>query len=352
MNIAVITYHYSNNKGAVMQTYGLCKFLRERGYELELIDIRQSEKTNQPFYVKLIKFFVAGYRMKQDMKKFYPPLTRQYSTVEELRQDPPKADCYIVGSDQVWNPNISKDLMLAYFLDFGDEKIKRISYASSFGISEWIIKDTAINKHIAELLNSYSSLSVREKEGKALCEKEFGLSPSIVLDPTFLNEHYSEFTEGVKQKDLIVCYKINKTQDFWTFAPKVKEKLGGIPMTILNYNYPKKGYKYCFPPSLDFWMRSVASAKFILTDSFHGVAFSIINKKNFCCILNHNDRDSRLINILNEFGLEDRMFNTVEEMLQTDEWMKSIDYSKHEAIISKRIKESQEFLLNALKEIE
>ena len=165
MKIAVITYHYSNNKGAVMQTYGLCKFLREQGFDLELIDIRQSEKTDQPFFVKLIKYFIVGYRMKQDMKKFYPARTRQYSSIEELRMDPPIADCYIVGSDQVWNPNISKDLMLAYFLDFGDENVKRISYASSFGISEWIIKDKSVNQRIAELLRSFSSLSVREKRG-------------------------------------------------------------------------------------------------------------------------------------------------------------------------------------------
>ena len=352
MKIAVITYHYSNNKGAVMQTYGLCKFLREHGYDLELIDVRQSEKTSQPFYVKLVKFFVAGYRMNHDMKKFYPPQTRRYESIEELRKDPPKADCYIVGSDQVWNPNISKDLMMAYFLDFGSPDVKRISYASSFGISEWVIKDNTVNSRIGELLKSYSALSVREKDGKALCEREFHVSPEIVLDPTFLNEDYKEFTEGVKQKDIIVCYKINKTSDFWEFAPVVKEKMGGIPMTILNYNYPKKGYKYCFPPSLDFWMKSIASAKFVLTDSFHGVAFSIINKKNFCVILNHNDRDSRLINIITEFGLQDHMFNTVEEMLQNDNWMLPIDYSKHEAIIKKRVAESQNYLLNALKSIE
>lgn len=351
MKIAVITYHCSNNKGAVMQTYGLCKFLRRHGYDLELIDVRQSEKTNQPFYVKLIKFFVVGYRMKQDIKKFYPPLTRRYISVEELRNDPPKADCYIVGSDQVWNPNISKDLMMAYFLDFGGKNVKRISYASSFGISEWVIKDNAVNQRISSLLKSFSALSVREKEGKLLCEKEFQVVPKVVLDPTFLNEDYNEFTAGVRQEDIIVCYKINKTIDFWKYAPKIKDKLG-IPITILNYNYPKKGYKYCFPPSLDFWMKSIASAKFVLTDSFHGVAFSIINRKNFCVILNHNDRDSRLINIIMEFGLQDRMFNSVEEMLEMNVWMNPIDYSKHEDIIKKRVKESQEYLLNALNAID
>lgn len=350
MKIAVITYHYSNNKGAVMQTYGLCKFLRDYGYDIELIDIRQKESTTN-LLVKIVKFFVVGYRMNKDMKTFYPPLTRRYGSVKELRNDPPKADCYIVGSDQVWNPNISKSLMMAYFLDFGPSSVKRISYASSFGISDWVIKDYSVNQHISKLLNSYSALSVREKEGKALCEKEFHVSPTIVLDPTFLNEDYSEFTVGVKQKKIIVCYKINKTVDFWKNVPKVKEQLGNIPMTILNYNYPKKGFKYCFPPSLDYWMKSIASAKFILTDSFHGVAFSIISKKDFCVILNHNDRDSRLINIVSEFGLQDRMFSSVEEMLKTDMWMKPIDYSNHEPQIKKRVVESQKYLLNALSAI-
>lgn len=352
MKISLITYHYSNNKGAVMQTYGLCKFLRNHGYDIELIDIRQSEKANQPFYVKLIKYIVAGYRMKKDMKKFYPPLTKRYSSIDEIRKDPPKADCYIVGSDQVWNPNISKDLMMAYFLDFGDQNVKRISYASSFGISEWTIKDTSINQHIENLLKSFSSLSVRENEGRILCERVFNIKPEIVLDPTFLNENYNEFTEGVKEKDLIVCYKINKTQDFWKFAPFVREKLGGIPMTLLNYNYPKKGYRYCFPPSLDYWMKSMASAKFVLTDSFHGAVFSIINKRNFCIILNHNDRDSRLINLCNEFGFQDRLFNSVEEMLKSDNWDKSIDYSKYAKVIKMKVEQSQNYLLNALNKIQ
>lgn len=117
MKIAVITYHYSNNKGAVMQTYGLCKFLRDYGYDIELIDIRQKESTTN-LLVKIVKFFVVEYRMNKDMKTFYPPLTRRYGSVKELRNDPPKADCYIVGSDQVWNPNISKSLMMAVLLGF------------------------------------------------------------------------------------------------------------------------------------------------------------------------------------------------------------------------------------------
>ena len=139
MKIALITYHYSNNKGAFMQTYALCRYLQNLGHELRIIDIRQKEYTQ--WYTKFIKSIIVGTRLRQEMRLFYPPLTKSYSNIGELRENPPVADCYIVGSDQVWNPNISKDLMMAYFLDFGDKNIRRMSYASSFGLSEWIISD-------------------------------------------------------------------------------------------------------------------------------------------------------------------------------------------------------------------
>ena len=156
MKIAVITYHYSNNKGAFMQTYALCRFLRDMGHELSIIDVRQKEYT--PWYIKLAKSIIVGARLKKEMGLHYPPLTRRYYSFEELQNNPPEADCYIVGSDQVWNPNISKDLMLAYFLDFGEKDVRRISYASSFGLSKWVISDKETNAHISDLLLSFSAL--------------------------------------------------------------------------------------------------------------------------------------------------------------------------------------------------
>lgn len=347
MRIALITYHYSNNKGAFMQTYALCRFLTEQGHDVRIIDIRQEEGTNLGFMGRIVKNAIVDHRLQKDMRELYSPLTRRYSTFQELQQNPPEADCYIVGSDQVWNPNISKDLMLAYFLDFGDKKTRRVSYASSFGLSEWIISDEAINAHIKELLHSFSSLSVREKEGQGLAEKEFGVKPTIVLDPTFLNAEYNNILGKVKPRKEILCYKINKTDDFWNCAP-VLGQLMGLPLALLNYNYPHKGFRYCFPPSLKTWMRRIAAAEFVLTDSFHGVAFSIINKKQFVVTLNHNDRDSRLINIVKTFGLEDRMFNSVEEMLTDRRWETPIDYNVITQRVEKQRKNSQQYLIDAL----
>ena len=348
MKIAVITYHYSNNKGAFMQTYALCRFLSEQGHQLHIIDVRQEETTNLGVAGRWVKDIIVNKRLKKDMASLYPPLTRRYRTMDELRQDPPEADCYIVGSDQVWNPNISKDLMFAYFLDFGLKETRRISYASSFGLSVWTISDKAINDRLKAQLGGFQSLSVREVEGQALCEKEFGLKPQVVLDPTFLNEDYPELIGKVKPRKEILCYKINKTQDFWENAPVVA-KIMHLPLALLNYNYPKKSFRYVFPPSLKTWMRRIAAAEFIITDSFHGVAFSIINKKQFVVILNNNDRNSRLENIIRTFHLEDRMFESLEQMISDRRWEKPIGYDQVTKIVEEQRAVSRKYLLAALK---
>ena len=76
-------------------------------------------------------------RMKHIFKRFYPKMTKHFHSVEELQQNPPQSDILIVGSDQVWNHKIERNKALAYYLDFGTKDAKRISYASSFGLSEW-----------------------------------------------------------------------------------------------------------------------------------------------------------------------------------------------------------------------
>jgi len=347
MKIALLTYHYSCNNGAVMQTYSLCRYLKELGHEVQLVDIRQDESEYQPFYVKAIKAVIFGYRIHRVIRKYYPKLTRHYGSLQELQNDPPEADCYIVGSDQVWNPDISKELMLAYFLDFGKISTKRISYASSFGISEWIIKNNNINDKIKELLNRFAALSVREEQGKQLCEREFGFIPNVVLDPTFLNYSYDEFCKGVKTTQEVICYKLNMTKDFWENIGSVGKMLG-MRLTLLNYNYPKKGFHYCFPPSLETWMRKLAGASFIVTDSFHGIAFSIINRKQFVTILNEDGKNSRLINIMHEMGLDNRVFNCVADMKNNLSWLDPINYENLESLISKNIEKSSKYLINAL----
>ena len=95
-------------------------------------------------------------------------------------------------------------------------------------------------------------------------------------------------------------------------------------------------------------MRKLAGAKFILTDSFHGIAFSIINRKQFVAILNDDGKNSRLINLMESLGLSNRIYNTVSEMLKDDSWRAPIDYTAIEDILNQKIEQSRYFIKKSL----
>lgn len=351
--ISLVTYHYSHNVGAVLQTYALCRYLKEHGFEVEIIDIRHLETNlkniseGSPLPIRLIKYVLYPIRMRNIIKNFYPSITRHYLSLEELKDNPPQSDFYVVGSDQVWNPNISRDRVLAYFLDFGDERIKRFSYASSFGLTNWESGSFVTTVQIKRCLDRFNCISVRELEGQAILKKTFGKDATIVLDPTFLNENYPEITGSVKQHNEIVCYKLEKTQDFWDFMPIVSEKTG-LPVLLLNYNYPKKGYKYHFNPTVKQWVSRIAGATFVITDSFHGVAFSIIYKRQFAAVINHNGKESRIVSLLKLLHLEDRIFDSVEELSKSDCWKMVIDYNNVDYYLSALKNQSETYLKLAL----
>ena len=351
--ISLVTYHCSPNIGAVMQTYALCRFLKEHDYEVEIVDIRNFEpnlKTiseGSPLLIRLVKSFIYPHRINKIFRQFYPAVSKHYMSMEELKTNPPQSDYYIVGSDQVWNQTISRDKALAYFLDFGTNNVKRLSYASSFGLTEWKPGKYASTDYIKQCLDRFNYISVRELEGQRILKETFGKVATIVLDPTFLNESYPEISGYVKQRKEIVCYKLEKTPDFWKYMPVISSKMGLRPL-LLNHNYPKKGYKYHFNPTVSQWVNRIAGASFVITDSFHGVAFSIIYKRQFAAVINHNGKESRLVSLLKLLHLEDRMFDSVEELSESGCWQNTIDYTKVEKYLQPLKEQSIGYLLDSL----
>lgn len=351
--ISLVTYHCSPNIGAIMQTYALCRFLKEHGYEVEIVDIRNFEPNLQtisegsPLLIRLVKSVIYPKRIHNIFKNFYPAVSKHYMNMEELKSNPPQSNYYIVGSDQVWNQTISRDKALAYFLDFGDDSVKRLSYASSFGLTEWKPGEYAATEYVKRCLDRFDFISVRELEGQKILKETFDKEATIVLDPTFLNSSYPEITGKVRQRKEIVSYKLEKTADFWEYMPMVSQKTC-LPVLLLNHNYPKKGYKYHFNPTVSQWVERIAGASFVITDSFHGVAFSVIYKKQFAAVINHNGKESRLVSLLKLLHLEDRMFDSVEELSKSDCWKTAIDYTKVDKYLSPLKEQSVSYLFEAL----
>ena len=213
MKVGIITFQLAWNCGAVLQCYALQEYLRKLGNEVVVINYRPAYKEYR--YKKYGNPFVNAYKelqtsgTKSAAKKFartvlnyradsehirqwngfkefcekYLNLTREYTNIDELRADPPPCELYISGSDQLWNPKLTNGrLDEVYFLNFGNENVRRITYA----ISACELNLNKYGSQLKELCCGLDALSLRETEGKEKLEFLLGKEISICPDPTFL----------------------------------------------------------------------------------------------------------------------------------------------------------------------
>lgn len=329
MKIATITFNHAHNHGSVLQSYALqqfvCKLCKEEHVPVEytLIDF------DTDLQRKLYNVFKSGYSIKSIIKnaislwnyidlrrrhvKFEDfihskcNLSKRYSTPEQLACDPPLADVYISGSDQLWNVR-SQDFSDVYYLPFVKNG-RRISYAASFGPLkiDWGKYDA--DKY-ASLLANYNNISVREEGSADNVEMLIGKRPEVHLDPTFMltAEEWRKIQSQVNYKDgkyiLLYCLEPSKKQLQMASAISKKMKL---PIVVLRYNNTNDWFntfvhRYDAGPT-DF-LSYIDHAALVLTSSFHGTAFSLIYNKSFYVF--NGLTDNRIGTILKKTGLEER----------------------------------------------
>ena len=348
MKIGLLTYHHSVNIGAMMQAYATCRALRELGHDVVIVDIRQPEGIHSGITKMItdVVYLKRDAELRRFKAEYYPPMTRRYFSVEELRRDPPEVDCLLVGSDQTWNPGISKEMAMAYFLDFGPADMKRVSYGSSFGIANWP-EDSNLIPDVRNALRRFNSISVREATGKEILHNTFGVDGQIVVDPTMLFNNYNEITGTITPRNELVCYKLERNQDFYDSIGAVKHK-AGLPARLLNNSFPVNGLRYTYPPGVQEWICRLGGAAIVLTDSFHGVVFSLLYKRNFVAIKSNNGKDSRIVDLMREVGLQGRLYDGTGALLNDDSWLKPIDYSEVEPVMSRMRTHSWDYLKTSL----
>lgn len=324
MRIGLLTYHHTGSYGATLQTYATCKILCDLGHQVEIIDYRLENKRS---WLYKALFYFKERNTKRLWKTIYPSLSTYYPNLEALRQSELKYDCIMVGSDQTWNPAISRRQCLAYFLDFGPANIKRISYASSFGVSNWPEEYIHLVPKIKELLNRFNAISTREKEGQALLRSLFEKDSCLVVDPTILMDDYSDLYGEIRPNGKLITFIMNrsnpqlgKVRDFARFYGKKPIMTSTI--------YPYRGFTYQYPPGIGKWLRNIGGADFVIVDSFHALVFCLKFHKEFLVITPDNGRNSRLLNLLNLVGLRNRFYYDYEDIPYSEVMKDRIDY-KH-----------------------
>lgn len=175
-----------------MQAYATYRAVQELGHNPEFIDLRL------PYCLTIKQRVVLSlkrFRFNRFRKKYFRNLSsKTYWSVDELKADPPSSDCYLVGSDQTWNPNIGKALLPAFFLTFGNDKVRRVTYATSIGQNDWRGSDYISDDEIKSALNRFDKILLREDSAIDICKNVFGYNAKQVVDPVLLFKSYDELT--------------------------------------------------------------------------------------------------------------------------------------------------------------
>ena len=306
MKILLLTYFASDNYGAVLQTYATIKVLEQQGHEVQLANYIIPEPRHS--WAKVVLLYPKHLKFERFRRKWFCNISRPYRTFEDLQVDPPVADCYLVGSDQTWNPFISKEKSKGFFLDFGDDNAFRASYAASFGLSEWMDSKWICFDEAKQFLERFNLVSVRESSGLFLLREKFEIkNVSQVIDPVLMFCHYDELTGSIIQGDELILYKLVNSVNFYQRALQISKCLECSVRSIGSIRIIK-GVSCSYPESIEGWIRRIASARYVITDSFHGTVISLLYHRQFVVCVGNPELVTRIQSLLSLLGLEDRLF--------------------------------------------
>lgn len=293
--LGILTFFNADNYGALLQCYALSEFCKNNNNEVEVINYHSKKMFTWKYQLKRI-IFKTTQNKKFDLNR---KVFLKQGSVKE------KYDIVIVGSDQVWNPSIIKED--TYWIEPEVQCQKLISYAASLGKCK-------LNKSEETFLRTrnferYTWISVREKTGQELLKK-IGVKSEVVCDPTLLFYHESEKYDDIieksklKKKDYIFVYSLEKSEKMDQISKMLAEKYG---YRIISAHPANDRTQCCdeFVADSDIcdFLYLIKNAKIIITNSFHGLAFSFIFRKDVFCV-SHTTLGSRQTDLIEESGLD------------------------------------------------
>lgn len=331
MRIGILTLPFNNNYGGYLQAYALLTILKNLGHHPSII-MRRHNKPQVTFGFKLKYLFKGlaktilrftrypimwdvendflhkGKNMLKFVNKNIQPQTPYLYTTEELREYcNDKYDAFIVGSDQVWRAIYVSDIK-NFFLDFTEGwNVKRVAYAASFGTGTPEYTEEQ-KQQCEKLIKQFNAVSFREKSGITVLEN-FGWNipvEGVVLDPTLLltSNDYCKLLPSQKSisNGLIFYYVLDRTPNIDMVLSELSNYFGMGTYGIANIQ--KKDNTLA---SIEEWMMNIRDADFVVTDSFHGMVFSIIFHKPFVVTVNVERGADRFISLLSLLGLYSRI---------------------------------------------
>jgi len=337
--IGILTFHYSNNYGGVLQALSLQKAIELMGFEVEIINFVPSYYntsiknslgiSKKTLFVKknfnLInlckKYFIArkyNHRITQKFNEFRMKEMRLSKQVDEnsILTILNNYDLIIAGSDQIWNPSQRKNR--EYFLDFGSYYTgKKVSYAADSTIKE--VNKEDIEKLRRNLLD-FDYISVRNEYSSDFVYNIIGRKVDIVTDPT-INYNYQPNIDCIDNEDYILVYTLGKEIEGSNLVAlkKVKDVYGNLPIysiiiPTINFELPNYADKIFYDLDPNEWLIMIKKAKFFYTDSFHGVLYALKYNIPFLAYYTEKMRSTRFIDLSKRYNIEKYIVQNTEEI--------------------------------------
>ena len=385
MKIGLCLAYKGVNYGMLLQAFATQRIVEKMGYETEIIDYKRVGYKHIRMTPWLPVYFVTELIKQQKKKKDTPELDRVHRVnlderkkvsnifienkllnrvkcngiIELEKYTRESFNGVLVGSDQIWPPDAAFGNFTT--LRFAPDSMNKISYATSLGVSQYpfYCKSSA-----AQFWKRINHISVREEQGKKIINDICNVPVQVVLDPTYLftKDEWKELIpeERLINEKYILCYFLGSTQEHKKLARAYADKLGIKLVTILSTESVSP-IDTSFADEVitgygpDKFINLIRGAKCVMTDSFHGLAFSVINNKNFYVFYrtkvgSKNSRNSRIDNILNTWGLQKRLVLNDADVSDFD--LNPIDYNRVNQIISKEREKSLKYLKDALRDCE
>lgn len=357
--IGILTWHYFHNFGSVLQAYALQKTIKGLGYQVEIINYRKTEYNgknmvrkmeNNPHIFYLVCKICGRYSTYSfsEFARKYLNQTKPYFETEKLKKCL-NYSSIVVGSDQIWAPNVFDPVYMLNFVD--SATIKKISYAASIGLNNIPVD---LRNEYSRLLSDFSHISVREKDGADLLKRICNVNAEVVLDPTLLLDvkDYTALEKPVKNinKPYAFCYFLNADNNYKKkvedFCNKKNLKIIGVSANIRDSEWMLL-LNRIVGPSEFLWL--IHNSDVVFTDSYHGTIFSLLYGKLFYTFMRFTNDDpvcqnSRIRQLENLFNIEDLV---IENGSTIDE-RKSMNYDRFKVLLDKYKNKSIEYIKEAL----
>lgn len=371
----MITLHTVDNYGSVMQTYATQQILKKCGYDVEFVDYWRRDNLPQSRAERMLEgstlqklkplWGINNFTrkamvsiLKSVLEKQRSPMWRfleekvqltkaRYCSYEELKANPPAADVYITGSDQVWNSIWNQGIDRSYFLDFAPTGKPRIAFSASFGREQLDAEEVPETKR---LLEKYSAISVREQSAVELLAS-MDIESTLVLDPTLMleaDEWRKLAAEQKKEKPYILIYQLNPNPQMDQYAEQLAQKKNWEVVRIgFGRSDRRKGGKCVMLPSVEEFLGLFCDAACVLTDSFHATAFSLNLGTDFISVL-PGRFGTRIESITKLTRTENRILTSYDDLTVVD---RSIDEKNVQNIFTVERKKGFDFLKKAISQI-